>query len=609
MKTFFRILGYSSNVRARITLFFVVAVVGVIFSAVTLVATIPLLDVLFNQKAGAVAPPVPEFSLSPGFITGLFQHHLISTIKTYGQSGALVFVCVFIIVNITLGNTFRYLERIIASRLRLDVVRNLRAEFFKKVTRLQISFFNENRKGDLISRFTNDVAEVENAVMQSLKAVFKEPITIIIYFCVLFYISTKLTLVTLIGVPLVGGIVAEIIRRLKKEAKESQESLGRVVSTLEETFGGMRVVKAFNARNYIIKKMEIENDHNTKVNMAMAYKNEMASPVSEFLGVFIMAAIILYGGSQVLGESKELTSSQFLGFLTLFASLIQPAKALSGGITSLQKGIASGRRVFELIDTEPVIENKLNAVKLESFSSNIEFKNVTFAYQKEPVLKDINLIIPKGKTIALVGPSGSGKSTLADLVPRFHDPNEGDVLIDGKSLRDYDIESLRSHMGIVTQEPILFNDTIFNNIAFGNPHATEGAVMHAAKIANAHDFIIQTDNGYQTRIGERGSKLSGGQRQRLSIARAVLKNPPILILDEATSALDSESEKLVQQALFNLMRNRTSLVIAHRLSTIRNADEIIVIQEGRISERGTHTELTKLNGIYRKLSEIQTAEV
>jgi subfamily B ATP-binding cassette protein MsbA len=580
----------------------------VIFSAITLVTAIPLLEVLFNQKEGTALTPRPEFSVSVQYLVALFEHHLIRIINEYGKPSALLFVCICTVISITMANTFRYLERIIASRVRLDVVKNLRSDFFKNVTRLQISFFNETRKGDLISRFTSDVAEVENAVMQSLKAVFKEPITIIVYFAILFYISTKLTLITLIGVPLVGGVVAEIIRRLKKEAKESQESLGRVVSTLEETFGGMRVVKAFNARNYIMKKMDDENAHNTRVNMSMAYKNEMASPMSEFLGVMLMSMIMYYGGSQVLSESPEIGAPAFFGFLTLFASLIQPAKSFSGGITSLQKGIASGRRVFELIDTEPIIENKPNAVKLETFSDRIEYRNVTFAYNKEPVLKDINLVIPKGATVALVGPSGSGKSTLADLVPRFYDPKDGDVLIDGISIKDYDIESLRSHMGIVTQEPILFNDTIFNNIAFGSPNATDEAIMNAARIANAHDFIMQTERGYQSMIGERGSKLSGGQRQRLSIARAVLKNPPILILDEATSALDSESEKLVQEALFNLMRNRTSLVIAHRLSTIRNADEIIVIQEGGIIERGTHLELTKLNGIYRKLSEIQTTE-
>jgi subfamily B ATP-binding cassette protein MsbA len=343
----------------------------------------------------------------------------------------------------------------------------------------------------------------------------------------------------------------------------------------------------------------------SKVNLSMAYKNELASPVSEFMGVVIVAGIMYFGGLLILSGEGELKASAFIAFLGIFAQIIQPAKSFSNGITSMQKGIASARRIFTIIDTQPAIKNKPNAVPLHSFEKNIEFRNVSFGYDAALVLKNINLEIQKGKTVALVGPSGGGKSTLADLIPRFYDPTEGEVCIDGKSITDYDIESLRKHMGIVTQESILFNDTIFNNISFGLSDASEEAVINAAKIANAHDFIMQTENGYQTFIGERGSKLSGGQRQRLSIARAVLKNPPILILDEATSALDSESEKLVQEALFNLMKNRTSIVIAHRLSTIQRADEIIVVQQGEIIERGSHEQLIHHDGIYRKLSDIQ----
>jgi subfamily B ATP-binding cassette protein MsbA len=471
---------------------------------------------------------------------------------------------------------------------------------------MHIGFFNSHRKGDLLSRFTNDVAEVEAAVMNSLKAVLKEPITIIVYFGLLFSISAKLTLITLIVVPVIGGVLGEIVRRLKKQAPMSQQSLGRVVSILDETFGGMRVVKAFNARKYVISKMEEENKLNNDVNMSMAYKNELASPVSEFLGVCIVSVVLFTGGQSVL--SGELKAASFFSFLAIFASLIQPVKAFSQGLTQLQKGIASARRVFEITDMKPVIEDEPGAVPLGEFSQGIEFRNVNFAYDHKAVLNDINLSIPKGRTIALVGPSGGGKSTLADLVPRFYDVQSGQVLIDGKNLKDYQIESLRQHMGIVTQESILFNDTIYNNIAFGMNTATKESVIEAAKIANAHDFIMQTERGYDTVIGERGSKLSGGQRQRLSIARAVLKNPPILIMDEATSALDSESEKLVQEALFNLMKNRTSLVIAHRLSTIQHADEIVVVQEGKIVERGTHSQLISRDGLYRKLSEIQNTD-
>lgn len=606
MKTFFRVLQYANGFTSKLIQFFIFSILGIVFSAVSLVSVIPMLQVLFDQVKTATVPAKPEFTFSAEYFIKLFEYHFISVIHEYGKPEALLFVCLCIVAAVLIGNTFRYLERVVASQLRIDIVRNLRTAIFEKVTRLQISFFNNQRKGDLISRFTNDVGEVENAVMNSLKAVLKEPLTIITYFAILFFLSAKLTLFTLIVLPIVGGVLGEIVRRLKKQAAQSQESLGRVVNILDETFSGMRVVKAFNARGYILRKMDEENSYNSRVNMSMAYKNELASPVSESLGVMIIAGILWYGGQMILSGEGELTAPQFLGFLTLFASVIQPAKAFSTGLTQLQKGIASARRIFEMIDTEPIIENKPNAVVLQNFNSSIEFRGVSFAYDKEFVLSQIDLKVEKGKTIALVGPSGGGKSTLADLVPRFYDPTKGEVLIDGMSIREYEIESLRKHMGVVTQESILFNDTIFNNIAFGMPNVRQEDVEHAAKIANAHEFIVKTEKGYQTLIGERGSKLSGGQRQRLSIARAVLKNPPILILDEATSALDSESEKLVQEALFNLMKNRTSLVIAHRLSTIQHADEIVVIQGGRIVERGTHAELSKLNGVYKKLSDIQS---
>ncbi|GHM99372.1 ABC transporter ATP-binding protein [Cytophagales bacterium WSM2-2] len=606
MDVFLRILAYADTIVKRLVFFFVYSILGIIFGAFNIVLVIPMLDTLFNKsKAVVEVPPLPDFSLSTKFIIGTFEHFYLMVIRDQGQLKALLFVCALIVVCVILANLFRYLERIIATKIRVDLVKNIRMDIFRKVSLLHIGYFNNERKGDLISRFTNDVMEVENAVMNSLKAVLKEPITIIVYFFVLFTISPQLTLFTLLVLPLTGGVLAEIIKRLKKQATQSQESLGRIVNILDETFSGMRVVKAFNARKFIIDKIEGESAYYRKVNKSMSYKNELASPVSEILGVLIIAGIIFFGGNMVLSENSSLKPEVFLGFLAIFSMIIQPAKNFSNGITSLQKGTASAKRIFELIDSQPAIQNKPDAVELKSFEKDIEFKNVSFAYESDLVLKKINLKVEKGKTIALVGPSGGGKSTLADLVPRFYDPSEGDVCIDGKSLRDYDIESLRKQMGVVTQESILFNDTIFNNIAFGNPSISEEAVIQAAKIANAHEFIMQTENGYRTLIGERGSKLSGGQRQRLSIARAVLKNPPILILDEATSALDSESEKLVQEALFNLMKNRTSLVIAHRLSTIQHADEILVIQRGEIVERGTHETLNNQNGLYKKLVDIQ----
>lgn len=608
MKTFFRIIRYSKNPASRTVVFLLFATLGSLFTTITYVSVKPMMDVLFDKVDASKVPPLPPFRMSTEYFIGLFNHYFIGVTAENGKIQALLFVCIFIAAVMLIGNSFRYVERIIASKIRLDVVNNLRANIFQNITRMQISFFNDQRKGDLISRFTNDVQEVESSVMNAFKAVVKEPISLIIAFSALFYISPRLTLFTLIVVPVIGGVLGEIVRRLKKQAKLSQDSLGRVVNILEETFSGMRVVKAFNARTYIVDKMEEENNFNKRVNMSMAYKNELASPVSEFLGVCVVSVIIYFGGRVALEPGSSIDGGTFLAFLALFASIIQPIKSFAQGLTQLQKGIASARRIFEVTDMQPAIEDKPGAVELKVFSESIEFRNVSFAYDQKHVLKDINLLIPKGKMIALVGPSGGGKSTLADLVPRFYDTGSGDLVIDGKNIKDYQIESLRKQMGVVTQESILFNDTIYNNIAFGMNNATKESVIEAAKIANAHDFITQTERGYETVIGERGSKLSGGQRQRLSIARAVLKNPPILIMDEATSALDSESEKLVQEALFNLMKNRTSLVIAHRLSTIQHADEIIVVQEGRIIERGTHGELIGRDGLYRKLSEIQKTD-
>lgn len=606
MKIFFRILSYANKLPSRLVFFFIYSILGILFGAFNIVLLIPMLSVLFDRTSASAIPDLPDFELSTDFIKNLFNHYFLSIVKNYGRLDALIFVCLMIVACVVLANLFRYLERVIATKLRVDLVKNIRTDIFRNVTLQHIGFFNSERKGDLISRFTNDVGEVENSVMNSLKAVLKEPITIVVYFSILFTISFQLTLFTLLVLPLTGGVLAEIIRRLKKQAKNSQESLGRIVNILDETFAGMRVVKAFNARNFILQKFEEESSYYKKVNKSMSYKNELASPISEILGVAIVAAIIFFGGKLVLSNQSSLTPESFLVFLGIFAQIIQPAKNFSNGITSLQKGTASAKRIFDIIDLEPQVKNKTNAKSLNGFSDCIEFKNVWFSYDTDKtILKNINLKIEKGKTIALIGPSGGGKSTLADLVPRFYDPTQGEVCIDGISIADYDLESMRQHLGIVTQESILFNDTIFNNIAFGKPNVSEEEVMQAAKIANAHDFIMQTENGYETKIGERGSKLSGGQRQRLSIARAVLKNPPILILDEATSALDSESEKLVQEALFNLMKNRTSIVIAHRLSTIQHADEIVVIQDGTIAERGTHEELNQKNGIYKKLSDIQ----
>jgi subfamily B ATP-binding cassette protein MsbA len=602
MKIYFRILAYAPNLGLRLFKFFIFAVLGVLFQVIYLMLTQPMFDVLFD-KVAVTNLAKPKFEISVAYAKEAFKYAFQDIAAGQGKLNALVFVCILIVVFVFLSNLFRYMERMAASRIKVDVVRNMRMSIFESVLRLHIGFFSDQRKGDMISRFTNDMSEVEGAVVNGLKSVFKEPITLIAFITALFFISVKLTVFTLVVLPLAGSIIGEIIRRLKKKAQQSQESMGRITNILDETFSGMRVINAFNAARFIRKKMDDETSLHRRVNLSISRKNELSAPLSEFLGVAVVAAILFYGGQLVM--KGEMEASVFILYLTLYANMIQPAKNFANGITSIQKGTMSARRIFDVIETRPLIESKPGAASITEFKSAITFENVSFAYEKDFVLKKVNLTIEKGKTIALVGPSGGGKSTLADLIPRFYDPTSGDVKIDGISLRDVELESLRRQMGVVTQESILFNDTIFNNIAFGMENVREEDVINAAKIANAHDFISQTESGYQTLIGERGSKLSGGQRQRISIARAVLKNPAILILDEATSALDSESERLVQDALYKLMKNRTSIVIAHRLSTIQHADEIIVIQNGEIVERGGHDALILQNGLYRKLNEIQ----
>lgn len=605
MKIYFRILSFAHNIKGRFLKFMIFALISVIFSAGYLGLTFHMLNILFDRVEVTVVEK-PEPTLTPEYPKELFDYYFMKIVQEHGKMDALAFICVFIVLFVLVSNAFRYMERMTASKIKVDVVKNMRMLIFRKVTQMQIGFFNDQRKGDLMSRFTNDMSEVEGTVINGLKA-FREPITLIVYVIALFAISAKLTLFTMIVLPVAGGIISSIISRLKKKARLSQETMGRIVNILDETFSGMRVVNAFNAVGFITRKMEDETTYHKKVNLSISRKNELASPLSEFLGILVVAFVIYFGGRLVMSGGDSLEPSAFLMFLTFYASMIQPAKNFTNGITSLQKGTIAAQRIFDITDLEPTIKSKPNAIVLKSFNSKIEFRNVSFAYDKEPVLKNINLVVNKGQTIALVGPSGGGKSTLADLIPRFYDPTQGEVMLDGIPLTDYELESLRHQMGVVTQESILFNDTIFNNIAFGMENVDEQAVISAARVANAHDFIVQTDNGYQTVIGERGSKLSGGQRQRISIARAVLKNPPILILDEATSALDSESEKLVQDALNNLMKNRTSIVIAHRLSTIQHADEIVVVQQGEIVERGSHGTLLGQGGLYRKLSEIQRA--
>lgn len=569
----------------------------------------PLFDVIFEQvdPVGLVQYQVkPAFSLSINYFTHLFNHYFLLISQTYGKMGTLYFVCSIIVISVFLSNLFTYLSGVVLAHVKARVIKRMRMDIFGQVSKLHIGYFSNERKGDLMSKMTNDIQEVENTIIQSLRVVFREPATIVLYFSALFLMSAQLTLFTILIIPISGALIGSITRKLKKTAVQSQQSLGRIVNILDETLGGMRVIKAFNATRFMTKKFDLETDFYAEINVNMARKNELASPISQFMGVTVVAGILVYGGSMVLSSNSQLSASDFITYIIIFTQVLNPAKEISRAVSSIQRGIASAERVFEVVDTESKIKSPLSPKSLKAFDKSIVFDQVSFAYQNQNVLTNLSFELQAGKTIALVGPSGGGKSTLADLVPRFYDPTAGKILLDGIDLRDFEIHQLRNLMGIVTQESILFNDTIFNNIAFGIENITEKEVIEAAKIANAHSFIVEMEHGYQTSIGDRGSKLSGGQRQRISIARAVLKNPPILILDEATSALDSESELLVQEALTNLMNNRTTLVIAHRLSTIQHADEILVIDRGEIVQRGTHNQLNQSLGLYQKLSHIQS---
>ncbi len=547
----------------------------------------------------------PSFSLSLKYLEHKFYYLFISFSETFGKIGTLAYISVVIIIANLLANVFKYISQIILAKVRAKTVKRLRMAIFEKLTMLHLGFFTDQRKGDITSRITNDVQEVENGIVHSLQVIFRDPATIIIYFAWLFFMSFKLTIFTIVVLPIAGFFITGIVKKLRRIALAGQESLGRILNQVDETFTGMRIIKAFNAREYTLNKFAREVNQYAGITISMARKNELAHPVSEFLGILVVAGILLFGGNLVLNNQSPLDGAAFLTYLVVFTQVLAPSKGISKAYSSIQRAIASAERIFEIIDTVPEIKDPVAGKAAANFKESIVFKDVSFAYDNEQVLSNINLSIPRGSTVALVGPSGSGKSTLVDLIPRFYDPTKGEVLLDGISIKDYRLTAIRDLMGIVSQESILFNDSVFNNIAFGAENASEEEVIKAAKIANAHEFILKLENGYQTEIGERGSKLSGGQRQRLSIARAVLKNPPILILDEATSALDSESELLVQEALSNLMMNRTSIVVAHRLSTIQNADEIIVLQEGKILERGTHHQLLDKGGLYKKLNAMQ----
>lgn len=606
MDIFKRLLAYAKPYSRFWPGYFILSILSVIFGVVNYALINPLLTVLFDPNAIEKYTTLPDFSLTLDYFYGVFQYFLTKIISANGVLRGLLFVCIVLIAASFLSNLTRYLSQKILVNMKTYIMKNIRTDLFNKITKLNVGYFHNQRKGDILSSVSNDVNEVQNSVASSFHIIFREPLLIIGFMAGLFYMSPKLTLITLLTLPISAIAIGGVSRKLRSGATKTQALMGRIISHFEEAISGIRIIKAFNAQNYVRGNFEKTNQEHKDVSNAIFSRQELASPISEFLGISVAAAVLFFGGLLQIKGELGMTLPAFIVYIAFYWRVLEPSKAIANAYANIQRGLVSGKRIFDILDVEPQIKRSENAVHIDSFKNRIEYRGVNFKYESEPVLKDINISIEKGKMLAIVGPSGSGKSTMADLLPRFYDVTSGSILIDGIDIREYYPKELISLMGIVTQEAILFNDTVYNNITFGMENVPKEDVIRAAKIANADEFIVQMEKGYDTNIGDRGAKLSGGQRQRVAIARAVLKNPPILILDEATSALDTESERLVQDALTKLMKNRTSIVIAHRLSTIQYADEIIVLQEGRIIERGTHSQLLLNKGLYSHLCEMQT---
>jgi len=605
LKNYFRLLRYILPYKGRAITSVTFNVLTVVFSLFSLTMIVPFLNVLFSQERDYTFMP---WGFSVKVLLNNFNYFLSGFIVEHGQLEALSLISGLVVVLFLFKNLTRYLAMYYLAPIRNGVVHDIRRDVYAKILSLPIGYFSEERKGDIMARVTSDVQEVEWSIMTSLEAAFREPLNILIFLVTMFTMSPQLTLFVLVLLPIAGLIIGRIGKSLRKKSAQAQAKTGELISNLEETLGGLRIIHGFTAEDRARQRFGGINRQLYRIANKIGRRRDLSSPLSEFLGALVLTIVMYFGGRLVLGPDSNLQPSEFIAFIAIFSQLIPPAKSLTTAWYNIQKGLASAERIYQILDAPVAVKDPEQPVSLAQFVKGIRYNGVSFRYRKGDeghVLKNINLDIPLGKTIALVGSSGSGKTTLADLLPRYYDPDEGQILIDGHDLRELRIRDLRKLIGVVTQESILFNDTVYNNIAFGVEDTTEEQVIAAAKVAHAHDFIMAMPDGYQTNIGDRGSKLSGGQRQRLSIARAVLKNPPILILDEATSALDTESERLVQDALTHLMQNRTTLVIAHRLSTIVHADQIIVLQKGEIAEQGTHTELLEKNGVYRRLYDLQ----
>lgn len=613
MKEFIKILRrFVPPYKKYLVLNVLFNILSAVLSLFSFALIVPILEVLFKINTATYTWIDWNFSLTdwnswenlPNVIKNNFFAYISDLIQTDGGSFTLIVLGLFLIGMTFFKVASMYLAFFFMIPIRTGVVRDIRNQIDRKITDLPLGFFSEERKGDILARISGDVNEIENSIMSSLDMLFKNPILILIYLVAMIVISWQLTLFVLILLPFAGYIMGQVGKKLKKRSSQGQQQWGALMSQIEETLSGLRIIKAFNAEEKIRIRFEKSNDAFRHITNRIYRRQQMAHPMSEFLGTVTIAVVLWYGGTLILSNNSPIEAPTFIYYLVIFYSIINPAKDFSKSFYAIQKGLASMERVDKILKAETNIHNPENPEPV-ALKRQIEYKDVWFKYQNEWVLKGVNLVIPKGKTLALVGQSGSGKSTMVDLLPRFYDVSKGCITIDGTDIRNATLFDLRGLMGNVNQEAILFNDTFFNNIAFGVEHATLEQVQEAAKVANAHEFIMASEQGYDTNIGDRGGKLSGGQRQRISIARAILKNPSILILDEATSALDTESERLVQEALENLMKNRTTVVIAHRLSTIRNADEICVMHEGEIVERGKHEELLKQNGYYKKLCDMQ----